>query len=37
MAAPNYPVADPSWDGVAQASNPIHTPGYGYNFIPTIW
>lgn len=37
MAAPNFPVADPSWDGVAQAANPVYDPGYGGSFIPTIW
>ena len=37
MAAPNYPIAANSWDGVAQASLPTYDPGYGYVFIPSIW
>ena len=37
MANPVYTVATTSWDGVAQASNPVFDPGYGQVFIPTIW
>jgi hypothetical protein len=37
MGAPRFPVATTSWDGVAQASNPVFNPGYGGVFIPEIW